>query len=148
MMTEPVRVIELSGPELEQALDGIAHLFAGDLTDSVRGVLRHYATDDDCVFLVGHSGSVVAGFLSGYFPVTMDYEGRVGRIDVLLVHHEWRQRGVGRALLDEFRTRARARGCRHLLADVPIREGRETAKGFWTASGFHETDIHQFWAEV
>jgi ribosomal protein S18 acetylase RimI-like enzyme len=161
-MEETVRVTEVSTAELDKALDGIGKLFAGELTDEVRSVLKHYASDGEHALLVARpgeaaspssdtasrSGETLAGFLSGYFPVTMDYEGRVGRIDVLLVHRDWRKRGVGRTLLDEFRNRARARGCRHLLADVPIREGREAAVSFWTAAGFHETDIRQFWAET
>ena len=32
------------------------------------------------------------------------------------------------------------------VTDVPIREGREASKRFWTSYGFHETDIRQFWA--
>jgi GNAT superfamily N-acetyltransferase len=147
-METAVQVVEVSTGDLEQVWDGIGELFPVELPESVRRVLEHDASDSGYVLLVARSGNTVAGFLSGYFPVTMDYEGRVGRIDVLLVHHEWRQRGVGRALLDEFRTRARDRGCRHLVADVPIRQGQEAAPKFWTASGFHETDIHQFWAEA
>jgi ribosomal protein S18 acetylase RimI-like enzyme len=59
------------------------------------------------------AGAVVA---YGHFVV----EGGVGRVLHVAVDHEWRRRGVGRALMTEIATRLRAQGCaRWALAVAP-----------------------------
>ena len=143
-MSEDIRVIHASVSECECMLSGLCRLFAAEVPEHVREVFRFYAHSADYVLLIAAIDTRVVGFLAGSSPMTFDFEGRVGRIDSLLVHREWRRRGVGACLTAEFTALARGRSCRHIVADVMVAEGREAAQRFYRSRGFRESGLRQY----
>jgi ribosomal protein S18 acetylase RimI-like enzyme len=73
-------------------------------SDSPEGIKKKLARDPD-LFLVAHQGGELLGAVLGGF------DGRRGMVYHLAVRQPDRQRGVGRALMDELESRLRAKGC-------------------------------------
>jgi GNAT superfamily N-acetyltransferase len=147
-MNDEIHVAEIGNEECDDALPEICGLFPVALPENEREAFRFYASDSGNVLLVARVGATAVGLLAGSFPVTVDFAGRIARVDSLLVHRQWRRQGIATSLLEDFRARARARGCGNLVADVPCREGREAARRFWESHHLRASDLHQFSASV
>lgn len=86
-------------------------------------------------FLVADDGTGrPAGFLLGVHQV----EGEA-RVLMFAVHHEWRRRGVGRTLMEEFLARSRARGLRR--ATLEVRVSNASAIRFYARFGYSVIDL-------
>jgi aminoglycoside 6'-N-acetyltransferase I len=72
------------------------------------------------VTLVAEWDGDVIGFLEGRLRSHADgcETSPVGYVEGWFVEEEWRRRGVGRALVEEFEVWAREHGCRELASDT------------------------------
>jgi ribosomal protein S18 acetylase RimI-like enzyme len=73
--------------------------------------LRRYLAWGRNGILIAESDGAVAGMLSYSFRADLYHSGKVAFIEVLIIHHPFRGRGLGSALLEEFFRRAEAACC-------------------------------------
>jgi (aminoalkyl)phosphonate N-acetyltransferase len=97
-------------------------------------VCHHLANEPDSVVLVAVTGTTIVG-LAGVSTRHQLHKGAlVSTIDELVVTHEMRVRGVGRALVDAATYVARDRGATRL--DLHSRSDRVDAYRFYQRMGF------------
>lgn len=107
--------------ELWRGSDGV-HVGPSDTPEEIQRKLER----DPDLFLIAEMDSTIIGTIIG------GYDGRRGLIYHLAVHQDFRERGIGAALLNEVEARLKARGCHKcyllILADntsaVPFYEHR------------------------
>lgn len=68
----------------------------------------------DALLLVAVVDGHVRGYLLGFVHLTLFANGHVAWIEEAVSQHGFRRRGLGRALLEEFETWARARDARYI----------------------------------
>ena len=61
-------------------------------------------------------------------------KGKIGRLDMLVVNREYRDKGVGKLLVDELEKMAKERGCFSLA--VWVLEGNDLAGNLYKKKGF------------
>ena len=96
-----------------------------DATAQFLGSDRHH-------LLVAYEGELSVGFVSGV-EVTHPDKGTEMFLYELAVDERWRRRGIGRALVDELATVARAAGCYGMW--VVTDEGNVAARATYEGSG-------------
>jgi ribosomal-protein-alanine N-acetyltransferase len=86
-------------------------------------------------FLVAaDSQDLPIGFLLGVSQVTQE-----GRVLMFAVHRNYRSRGIGSALMEEFLARCRVRGFRR--ATLEVRVSNATAIRFYARYGYSVVDL-------
>jgi ribosomal protein S18 acetylase RimI-like enzyme len=83
---------------------------------------------------VATKGSGIVGYAVVTLGYSLEYGGRDGFLDEIVVRPEWRGRGVGGALLAAAEAFCRRRGLRALHLEVE--KHRQAAIGFYRKAGF------------
>ena len=78
--------------------------------------------------------AIPQGFLLGVNQIPGE-----ARILMFAVDARWRERAIGRTLMEEFLQRCRARGLARVTLEVRV--GNQTALRFYTRFGFSVTDL-------
>jgi ribosomal protein S18 acetylase RimI-like enzyme len=101
-------------------------------SDTLAEIAKKVQRDPD-LFLVAEAGDRLIGSVIG------GYDGRRGLIYHLAVAVEYRQQGIGAALMDEVERRLKDKGCvKSYLLVVP---GNEAAARFYEKRGWQEMDV-------
>jgi GNAT superfamily N-acetyltransferase len=85
--------------------------------ESCRALYEAQLGDSGAEHLVAEDNGAVVGFCSLHYRPRLNFPTPEAWIPDLFVAEEARERGLGRALLDEAERRARARGCHRLTLE-------------------------------
>lgn len=132
--------------------DGVVRLVAdydrerGKPSDllAIRGAVLACMDLPEHDLVVAVDSTDVIGYVAVHWIPFPMIQGCEGYISDLLVRRDWRGRGVGRLLLTEIETRAKATGGTRLM--LHNRMARESfVRGFFAKSGFlHRADVANF----
>jgi ribosomal protein S18 acetylase RimI-like enzyme len=111
------------------------HLGRSDTPDEIA---KKLARDPD-LFLVAEDNQRIIGAVLG------GYDGRRGIVYHLAVAQEYRQRGIGTALMEALEERLRGKGC--LKAYLLVIKGNE-AVDFYATNGWQPMDLFIFGKEL
>jgi len=100
-------------------------------SDEPAEVAKKLERDPD-LFLVAEEESVVIGVIMGA------WDGRRGWLHHLAVHRDWRNRGIGTALLAEVEQRLKAKGC--LKVNLMVRRDNPEALRLYARLGYQSMD--------
>jgi ribosomal protein S18 acetylase RimI-like enzyme len=98
-------------------------------TDNVEEIRRAIA-DSPAFVLVAELGGQLVGSIIGSF------DGWRGNIYRLVVHPQYRRRGLARALVAQVENRLRQQGAKRITALVEKDHSWATATAFWEAVGY------------
>ncbi len=98
--------------------------------------LAHLLNENAAWVGVAEIAGEIVGYCLGFDHYTFYANGRVAWVEEIMVKHEYRQRGIGRALMDAFEIWAQARGSR--LVALATRR----AAPFYAALGYEESAIY------
>ena len=101
-------------------------------SDTRAEIAKKVRRDPD-LFLVAETGGKLIGSVIGGF------DGRRGMIYHLAVAVEYRNQGLGAALMDEIEARLKAKGC--LKSYLLVVDGNEYAYRFYKKRGWQEMDV-------
>jgi len=101
-----------------------------------RKLAEYSATEQNCV-LVGVEEGHIVGLIVLNVVVPFHEDGSWGRISALVVADGARERGVGRALLEEADAFFLSHGCQHV--EVTSSAHRADAHRFYLSNGYHDT---------
>jgi GNAT superfamily N-acetyltransferase len=97
---------------------------------------RLAASDSDRLVVAEADGAVV-GLAALHTSLSVEYDEPAAKLSAIVVDEEWRERGVGKALVEEMGAEARARGCCILF--LTTNERRVDAHAFYSRLGFEHT---------
>ena len=142
-MLQIERALEMDIPalvDLLQSLFAIEKDFAFDVQRQQRGLqVLIRAPEDRAMLLVARVDGAVAGMVSGQLVVSTVEGAPSVWIEDVVVAHDARGKGYGRALLDAIVQWARSQGATRaqLLAD----RNNSVALSFYARCGWHATDL-------
>jgi len=93
-------------------------------------------------WLATRSG-VAVGYLLCTFVYSFEHGGLMAEIDELFVAAEYRQQGIGQALLARMRAALAARGC--VCLQMQVADGNTRTQGFYSRLGFKEKTGYRLW---
>ncbi|MEW5717476.1 MAG: GNAT family acetyltransferase [Chloroflexota bacterium] len=118
----------------QNAGDGLG-IGRSDARDEIAKKLQR----DSDLFLVAEDGSHPERSRRIIGTVIGGYDGRRGMIYHLAVDHAYRQRGIGKMLMDEVEQRLRMKGC--LKAYLLVKRGNEEVADFYRHQGWETMEI-------
>jgi ribosomal protein S18 acetylase RimI-like enzyme len=101
-------------------------------SDTRDEIVKKLQRDPD-LFLVAEDGGKIIGTVIG------GYDGRRGMIHHLAVDQAYRQRGIGKMLMDEVERRMKAKGC--LKAYLLVKRGNEDVVEFYRHLAWETMEI-------
>lgn len=87
--------------------------------------------------MVAEEDGAVVGLAALHTSLSVEHDEPAGKLSAIVVDEEWRERGVGKALVDAIEAESRARGCRVLF--LTTNERRADAHAFYSRLGFEHT---------
>jgi ribosomal protein S18 acetylase RimI-like enzyme len=101
-------------------------------SDTLAEIAKKVQRDPDLFLVAEADGRLIGSVIGGF-------DGRRGMIYHLAVAVEYRQQGIGAALMDEVERRLKAKGC--LKSYLLVVAGNEDAVRYYQKRGWQEMDI-------
>jgi ribosomal protein S18 acetylase RimI-like enzyme len=101
-------------------------------SDTLAEITKKVQRDPDLFLVAEADGRLIGSVIGGF-------DGRRGMIYHLAVAVDYRQRGIGAALMDEVERRLKAKGC--LKSYLLVVAGNEDAVRFYQKRGWQEMDV-------
>ena len=139
-LTHPIRIRPATGADIAPLAALLAVLFAqeadfaADAAKQERGLRLILEQPEIGQLYCAVTADVVVGMVSLLFTVSTAEGGRVAWLEDMVVHPDWRGRGIGARLLQVAISQARAAGCHRitLLTDAD----NVAAQEFYGRAGF------------
>jgi GNAT superfamily N-acetyltransferase len=101
--------------------------------DALESSLRYILSNEAAWLGVAEATDQLVGYLLGFDHFTFYANGRVSWVEEMAVRSDWRRRGIGRALMQQFEGWAKLRGAK--LVALATRR----AAPFYRALGYEES---------
>jgi ribosomal protein S18 acetylase RimI-like enzyme len=101
-------------------------------SDTLAEISKKVQRDPDMFLVAEADGRLIGSVIGGF-------DGRRGMIYHLAVAVEYRQQGIGAALMDEVERRLKAKGC--LKSYLLVVAGNEDAVRYYQKRGWQEMDV-------
>jgi len=121
-------------------------LYHADIGPDFKHAFEEFVNTEYGVILIAeHSGKVV-GILIGSYCLDIDWEGKIAKIDALIVDEAFRRIGIGRKLFSRLIAMAKKRNCKAIKSRVNIKNLR--AQKFHEKLGFERANTYEYMLEL
>jgi len=120
-------------------------LYHGDIGPDFKQTFENFVNSEDGVIMLAERSNKVIGILVGSYHLDIDWEGRIAKIDALIVDEAYRKKGIGKKLAQRFITMAKRKQCKA----VKSRVNRENvvAQKFHESLGFTEANTYEYFLD-
>jgi ribosomal protein S18 acetylase RimI-like enzyme len=138
LMQEKLKIRHATPSDWERTLPLFEQLYHGDIGPDLRNVFTTLATSkENCIFVAQQDEKLV-GALVGSFYLDIDWEGKIAKLQAIVVDEPCRRHEVGGILLQHFLNHAKKHHARVITARVN-RRSRE-ALLFYKKLAFTKTE--------
>jgi ribosomal protein S18 acetylase RimI-like enzyme len=133
-----IKVRELTINDVESLISLLEQLWIGksiDLT-AVKRIIEKGLNNGSQVYICATDNEKLVGYCSLTIKNNLWMLANLGNVDELVVDSEYRNRGIGRMLLNEIEEIAKKHGCKRLELDSAFH--RTIAHEFYERSGFEK----------
>jgi len=131
--------------DFERCLPLFEEFYHGDIGDNFKEVFDSFTRrEKGCVLIAEHRE--VVGILVGSYHLDIDWEGKVAKIQALIVERKHRKKGIGKKLVNHFLHKARKEGCCAVVSRVNRKN--QVACSFHEKLGFKEAGTYEFLLEL
>ena len=128
--------------DFDRCLPLFEELYHGDIGHNFQEVFQSFTRSErGCVLIAEQQGEVV-GILVGSYDLDIDWEGKVARIQSLVVERKHRNKGIGKKLVHHFLQKAKKDGCCAVRSRVNRRN--QIACSFHERLGFEEAETYEY----
>ncbi len=120
-------------------------LYGGDIGQNFKPTFEEFIYNKDGIVLLAEHSNKVMGILIGSFHLDIDWEGKIAKIDALIVDRALRRRGVGRRLVRYLIAKAKKESCRAVKSRVN-RKNR-IAQFFHENLGFEKAKTYEYFLD-
>ena len=120
-------------------------LYHGDIGPDFKQTFENFVNSEDGVIMLAEQSSKVIGILVGSYHLDIDWEGRIAKIDALIVEEAYRKKGIGKKLVQRLITMARRKKCKAIKSR--INRKNVVAQRFHNSLGFAEAETHEYFLD-
>ena len=131
--------------DYDMGLPLLKKLYHGDIGPDLKQAFSDYVGRENGVVLFAEDSGKVVGILVGSFQLDIDWEGRTGKIDAIIVDEKQRRKGIGGKLTQHFITWAKRKGCKAVKAR--INRENDIAQEFHRSLGFEEAETYEYFLD-
>lgn len=118
-------------------------LYHGDIGQDFRQTFKDYVREG-AVLLAENSGKVI-GILAGSYHLDIDWEGKTGKIDAIIVYEANRKKGIGTKLVQRFISISRRERCKAVKSRVNVEN--IVAQKFHKSLGFTKANTYEYFLD-
>jgi GNAT superfamily N-acetyltransferase len=124
----------------------LEQLYHGDIGSRFKEVFNKFAGGDiGCVLMAEQHGKTL-GVLVGSYYLDIDWEGKVAKIQALIVDVKHRKKGIGKKLVQRLVEKAKQIGC--CAVRSRINRKNEIACSFHKKLDFWEAETYEYMLEL
>lgn len=124
----------------------LEQLYHGDIGSNFKEVFNRFARGKrSCVIMAEQHGKTL-GVLIGSYYLDIDWEGKVAKIQALIVEEKHRKKRIGKKLVQHFTQKAKQNGCRAVRSR--INRKNKNACLFHEKLGFWEAETYEYILEL
>jgi GNAT superfamily N-acetyltransferase len=120
-------------------------LYHGDIGSYFMQTFENYVNNEDGVVLLAEHSNKAIGILVGSYHLDIDWEGKIAKVDALIVDKAHRRKGVGKKLVQQFVAMARRKRCKAIKSR--INRKNVVAQKFHKSLGFVEADTYEYFQD-
>lgn len=121
-------------------------LYHGDIGPDFKQTFENFVNSEDGVIMLAERSSKVIGVLIGSYHLDIDWEGRIAKIDALIVEEAYRRKRIGKKLVQRFITMARRKKCKSIKSR--INRKNVVAQKLHKSLGFTEADTYEYFLDL
>jgi N-acetylglutamate synthase-like GNAT family acetyltransferase len=144
MKEEPVTVRLAEISDYSACLPLFKLLYHGDIGPDFKNVFQDYAREG--AILLARTRGKLLGILVGSYNLDIDWEGRVARIDAVVVDENYRMRGIGKMLVKRFIEAAQEENCKAVKSRINV--ANMISQKFHEELGFSRADTYEYFLEL
>jgi len=120
-------------------------LYPEDIGPDFKQTFENFVNSEDGVIMLAERSNKVIGVLVGSYHLDIDWEGRIAKIDALIVEETYRKEGIGKKLVQRFITMVRRKQCKAIKSR--INRKNVVAQEFHKSLGFTEADTYEYFLD-
>ena len=135
-----IKIRNLSINDLEGLIKLLEQLWTGKAIDrdSVKKVIERGLKSENQIYICATDGGKVIGYCSLTIKNNLWMSANLGNVDELVVDSDYRNRGIGKMLMNEIQNIAKENDCKRLELDSAFH--RTVAHDFYSNLGFEKRD--------
>ena len=142
MKHEPFTIRKAKANDFSACLPLFKSLYHGDIGPDFNHTFEDFVNNKESTVLLAEKSSKVIGILIGSYHLDIDWEGKIAKIDAIIINENFRRSGIGKKLTNYFIVEARDRKCKAVVSRVN-RKNR-IAKIFHTSLGFARANTYEY----
>jgi L-amino acid N-acyltransferase YncA len=119
-------------------------LYHGDIGTDFKLVFKCYVKEG--TILLAEASGRLLGILVGSYSLDIDWEGRIAKIDAVIVDENHRMKGIGKKLVESFLSAARKQNCKAIKSRVNV--ANVISQKFHEELGFSRADTYEYFSEL
>jgi len=117
-------------------------LYHGDIGPSFQQIFKEFVKGNNSTALIATCLDEIVGILAGSFHLDIDWEGRIAKVDALVVQRNYGRKGIGKNLMNRFLEESKKRNCRAIVCRVNRRN--IAAQRFFEGLSFEKAYTYEF----
>ena len=120
-------------------------LYHGDIGPDFEQTFKEYVRNEGGVVLFAEHSDKMVGILVGSYHLDIDWEGKIAKVDAIIVDEAHRKKGVGRKLGEHFIALARRKKCKAVKSR--INRENAVAQKFHESLGFTQAETYEYFLD-
>ncbi|MDH5449462.1 MAG: GNAT family N-acetyltransferase [Candidatus Bathyarchaeota archaeon] len=118
-------------------------LYHGDIGSNFKQTFENYVKEG--VVLLAENSNRVIGILAGSYHLDIDWEGKIAKLDAIIVDKAYRKKGIGRKLIRHFIALARKTRCKGIKSRLNVEN--IDAQKFHESQGFTKAKTYEYFLD-
>jgi len=145
-MQKRLRIRQAIQEDWENILPLFIQLYHGDIGPNLQKIFLRLARSKETCVLVAEQDEKLVGLVIGNYYVDLDWEGKIAKLQAIIVDEKHRDQGVGNKLLHRFLAQVKENNCRAVTARVNRKNRR--ARDFYETLNFQEARTSEYILEL
>jgi len=142
MSEQPAKIRSASLDDYPLLLPLLKSLYHGDIGVDFKRIFEEFVSSEDCIVLLAEHANRILGVLIGSFHLDIDWEGKIAKIDALIIDRAHRRKGIGGKLVHHFITIAKENNCKAVKSRV--NKKNTAAQKFHENMGFTRANTYEY----
>jgi ribosomal protein S18 acetylase RimI-like enzyme len=111
MLNNELKIRQATTKDWRRTLPLFVRLYPGDIGPDLRKVFTILAMSKESLVLIAEQNQGSVGALVGNYYLDIDWEGKIAKLQAIIVDEKHQNRGIGKKLLQHFLTYAKKNNC-------------------------------------
>jgi len=135
-------VRDATSDDFDRCFPLLEQLYHGDTGPHFKEVFNKFARGKGSCVIAAEQHGKTLGVLVGSYYLDIDWEGKIAKIQALIVEEKHRKRGIGKKLVQHFIQEAKQNGC--LAVRSRVNSKNKNACLFHEKLGFWEAETCEY----